>query len=188
MPSVGIELGNLIVGDSLDRTVSVPGYSAADGWTLHYRLVSRVSGTPIALSSTADGDDHVVTATATAAALWTAGEYSWAAWVAHTDGRSLTLLSGSLTLLPNPRTASAPLDLRSAARIALEQAKAALAAWSPTMRSYTIGSRSMTFSSTAEILPVISYWKIEVQREERAARLAAGLPDPRKTFVRLGRV
>jgi hypothetical protein len=108
------------------------------------------------------------------------------AWVTGVEGTH-TVSTEIVTIAANPRAATVPLDLRSAARIALEAAEAALASWSPTTKSYTIGGRSMTFNSSAEILPIISYWKLAVQREERAARLAAGRPDPRKTFVRLGR-
>jgi hypothetical protein len=183
-----MDLGTLIVGDTLDRNIAVPGYSAADGWTLKYRLVPRVSGTPIAISSSADGDEHHVVVAAATTAGWAAGNYSWTAYVDHTDGRSHTVQTGAIVLAPNPRTSSAPLDLRSDAERALAAAEAALAAWTPTTRSYTIGSRSMTFSTSAEILPIISYWKMAVQREKRAALLKAGLPDPRKTHVRLGRV
>jgi hypothetical protein len=102
--------------------------------------------------------------------------------------RSHTVLTGAIRLLADPRVSSAPLDLRTDAEIALAAAESALASWTPTTRSYTIGNRSMTFSSTTEILPVIGYWKAQVQREKRAAAMRAGLPDPRKTFVRLGRV
>jgi hypothetical protein len=101
--------------------------------------------------------------------------------------RSHTVLTGAIKLLANPRTSSAPLDLRTDAEIALAAAKAAFASWSSTTRSYTIGNRSMTFNSKAEIVQTISYWEMEVQREKRAARLRAGLADPRKAFVRLNR-
>lgn len=182
-----MELGNLVVGDTLDRTVQAPGYSAADGWTLKYRLVPRTSGSAIAITSTADGDSHHIEVAAATTAEWDAGNYSWAAYVENGSGESHSLLSGSMRLLPDPRVSSAPLDLRSDAQRALEEAETALSSWTPTTKSYTIGGRSMTFNSTAEIIPIISYWKNKVQRENRAAAMSAGLPDPRKTFVRLGR-
>lgn len=183
-----MDLTRIIVGDSIDESVTVPGYPASEGWTLHYRLVPRVSGSAITFSTTADGDAHVVDVAAATTATWAVGAYSWAAYVLHTDLRSVTVLTGSITLLPNPRTSSAPLDLRTDAEIALAAAEAALAAWTPTTRSYTIGGRSMTFSSANEIKPVLDYWKAKVQRERRAARMAAGLTDPRKVYVRLGNV
>lgn len=179
----------LTVGTTLNFTTSVPEYPADESWVLHYRLVPRVTGTAIEIESVPDADDpslHRLQVPVAATSTWSAGTYSWASWV--TNGTEVYDLSqGTVKLLPDPRVATAPLDNRSAARIALEAAEAALAAWTPTTKSYTIGQRSMTFNSTAEILPIISYWKVQVQREERAEAMLKGLPDPRKTFVRLNR-
>jgi hypothetical protein len=183
-----VHLERVIVGDTLSDTVKVPGYPASEGWTLKYRLIPRTSGSAIAFVTTADGDAHVINVSAATTAAWVAGDYSWSAYVEHTDLRSHTVLTGAIKLLANPRTATAPLDLRTDAEIALAAAKAAFASWTSTTRSYTIGNRSMTFNSREEIVSTIQYWEIEVQRERRAARLRAGLADPRKTFVRLGRV
>jgi hypothetical protein len=184
-----VDLNRIIVGDTLAFTTSVPGYPASEGWTLKYRLIPRVTGEAITFSSTADGSGHVVNVPAATTAAWVAGEYSWTAYVENAELDSHTVLTGGITLHPDPRVSGAPLDLRTAAEIALAAAKAAFASWSPqaTTHSYTIGDRSMTFGSKADIIAVISYWEMEVQRERRAARLRAGLSDPRRTFVRLGR-
>lgn len=183
-----MDLARIIVGDTLDFTLSVPGYSAADGWTLKYRLIPRVSGTAIAITSTASGAQHRVLVAAATTAAWAAGAYSWTAYVENGAGASHTWRTGSITLLADPRVTNAPVDLRSDAEIALAAAEAALAAWTPTTRSYTIGGRSMTFSSADEIRPILNYWKAKVQAERRKAALDAGLPDPRKVYVGLGRV
>lgn len=178
------------VGSTLNFTTSVPEYPANDGWTLKYRLVPRVSGTAIVLTGSSDDSTpelHRIEAAAATTATWAAGAYSWASWV-EKGGEIYDLSHGSVTLLPDPRVATAPLDLRTDAEKALAAAEAALASWTPTMRSYTIGGRSMTFQATAEIVPIVSYWKLQVQRERRAEALRKGLPDPRKVFVRLGRV
>ena len=183
-----VDLTRIIAGDTLDFSITVPDYSAADGWTLNYRLVPRASGTAIEFSSTADGDAHVIAVSAATTAAWAAGAYSWAAYVDASAGASHTWRSGDITLYADPRTATAPLDLRTDAERALADAEAALAAWNPTMKRYVIGGREMMFHAATEILPVVGYWKAAVQRERRSAALAAGLPDPRKILVRLGRV
>lgn len=185
-----MHLERIIVGDSLSDTVKVPGYPASEGWTLKYRLIPRTgSGSAIAFVTTADGDSHAISVAAATTGAWTAGEYSWSAYVEHTDLRSVTVLTGAVKLLANPRTSTAPLDLRTDAEIALAAAESAFAAFSAnsTTRSYTIGNRSMTFSTKAEIVAIIDYWRAKVQRERRDARLAAGLADPRRTFVRVNR-
>ena len=72
-------------------------------------------------------------------------------------------------------------------RKALDDAKTAFAAWTPTTRRYKINGREMEFSSTAEILQVISHWENEVRREQNAQAMAAGRPNNRKVVVRMGR-
>jgi hypothetical protein len=184
---MGLNLDRLIAGDTFDRLIEVAGYEANEGWTLNYRLVPKTgTGDPIEFSGSAEGTAHRVTVDADDTADWTAGDYSWVSWVSKT-GLSHTVATGMATVIADPRTVTAPLDMRTAARRALDDAEAALASWTPTTRRYTIGGRSMEFNSTAEIIPLISYWKAKVQREDRAAALAAGRPDPRKVFVRLGR-
>jgi hypothetical protein len=180
----------IVIGDTLSFTTSVPDYPASDGWVLKHRLVPRSgAGAAIVLTGAADADDpslHLTEVAAATTAGWTAGQYSWASYVEQ-GTQSYTLSTGSVELLANPRTSTAPLDLRTQAEVALAAAKAAYAAWTPTTRSYTIGNRSMTFSSRAEIVQTIEYWEIEVQREQRELRLAKGLADPRKTYVRVNR-
>jgi hypothetical protein len=180
----------IVIGDTLSFTTSVPDYPADEGWVLKHRLVPRTgAGAAIALTGTADSDDpslHLTEVSAAVSAAWTAGQYSWVSYVEQ-GTQSYTLSTGSVELLANPRTSSAPLDLRTQAEIALADAKAALASWTGTTKSYTIGNRSMTFNTRAEIVEKIEFWEMEVQREQRALRLAKGLADPRKTFVRLGR-
>jgi hypothetical protein len=98
-----------------------------------------------------------------------------------------TVDTGNVSILINPALATEAQDFSTQAERALAAAEAALAAWTPTMRSYTIGGRSITFNTAAEILPIISYWKTAVQREQRSKKLSQGLADPRKLQVRLGR-
>jgi hypothetical protein len=118
-------------------------------------------------------------------ATWRAGPRS--SWVDNADLERFTVDTGNVSILINPALATEAQDFSTQAERALAAAEAALAAWTPTMRSYTIGGRSMTFALSADILPIISYWKIAVQREQRSKKLSQGLADPRKLQVRLGR-
>jgi hypothetical protein len=180
-------LERLTLGDTLNFTTTVADYPASEGWTLNFCLRPIVSGVgeAIDLTSTADGDDHVIQETAATTAAWTDGAYSWFSYV-KLESEEYRVASGSITLLPDPRTATV-LDIRTPARIALDQAQAAFRSWTPTMRSYTIGGRSMVFNSTADILPLIDRLKVDVKREERAERMAKGLADPRRIYLRSAR-
>ena len=60
--------------------------------------------------------------------------------------------------------------MRSQARRALDDAKAALAAWTPTRRRDKVADREQEFNSAQEITRVISYWQREVDREDGRAQ------------------
>jgi len=159
---------DLVAGDSLNFLTTVADYSAADGWVLKYRLVPRnAANAAIQLTSVAEGADHRVQVSAIATAAWPADTYGWTAWV-DKGAETYTVRSGQIAVAPNPRTAAPGLDLRSLAQRALDDARAAFAAWKPTSRSYRIGDREHVFNSTAEILRAISYWQAEVNREKAA--------------------
>lgn len=183
-------LDRLVLGDTLNYATTVAGYPASEGWTLSYRLVPRSgAGTAIEFSCSADTTDpeaHRAQVSAATTAAWAAGAYSWFSWVSKA-AEKYSVSTGAITLVADPRSSSGPLDLRTEAEVALAQAKAALAAWTPTTRSYTIGQRSMTFNSTADIIPIIQYWEREVAKERRAAARASGLDTGRNVYVRLGR-
>jgi hypothetical protein len=175
------------VGDTLDFTTTLADYPASAGWVLTYRLIPRASGTAITITGTASGDDHRTSATATTSATWTAGEYSWAAYVALADER-YTVDTGVVTLTPNLATATAH-DNRSQAQTALEEAKAAFATFQSTggrVRSYSIAGRSMEYADEAALLKAISYWQIQVKIEEAANRRKLGLDDGRRIYLRAG--
>ncbi len=180
-------LQELIAGDTINFLTEVPDYPATSGWVLKFRLVPRtVGGSPISLTATAEGADHRVTATATATGAWGADNYSWTSWV-EKGSEVYSVDAGQIVVKANPRTVAAGYDGRSVAEKALDQARAALAAWTPSTRRYRIGDREHEFASKADIVGVINYWQTEVARERRREALAKGMPDPSKAFVRINR-
>lgn len=159
----------LIAGDTLNFLTVVPDYLASDGWVLKFRLVPRtVGGTAIPITATAEGADHRVTVPAATTAGWGADSYGWTSW-AEKAAEVYSVQSGQITMRPNPRTAAAGTDLRSTARKALDDAKAALATFVASngmTSSYRIGDRERAFRSTAEIVKLITYLEQQVQSEE----------------------
>jgi hypothetical protein len=167
--------GFLAAGFAVSDEVTVTGFTGDVANNIVGGVVTALTAGKMVIGGT-DGDVIVDDAAGESVTIRNAG------------GRSHTVFTGAVRLLPNPRTSSAPIDFRTDAEIALAAARAAFAAWTPTTRSYTIGNRSMTFATKAEIVQTINYWEIEVQRERRLAKLRAGQADPRKQLVRLGRV
>lgn len=177
----------ITLGDTLSFATTVPDYLASAGWTLRYRLIQRTTGTPITLTAIVDPDNadgYVVQVAAATTAGWSAGEYSWASWVAQ-GAEVYSLGQGTCTLIPDPRTAAAGVDLRSPAEIALGDAKAAYYAYTPTRRSYKIGDREMVFNSAEDLIKHVQFLQAEVTAERRLSDMAKGYPDKRKVFVRM---
>lgn len=185
-------LDRLVAGDTLSFTTSVPDYTAADGWTLVYRLILRSGIGTIELSSTADSDDpdlHRIQAAAVTTAAWTPGTYSWSSWVEQGAERH-SLSTGTVVIKADPATATGDLDLRSDARKALDDARTAFYAMAtnPGVKRYSIGGRMMEFRDQADLVGYITRLEQQVAAEERAERLAKGYADPRRYSVRMGAV
>ena len=178
----------LTAGDTLNLIISVADYPASAGWVLKYRLVPRTgTNSAISITASASGNDYLVLVAAATTAGWAADSYSWTSWV-EKAGEVYSVDSGQIVIKPDPRTAAAGTDGRSQAHKALDDARAALAAWSPTRRRYRIGDREMEFNAVSEIVAMIGHWEREVQRELRAAAMEAGRGSKRgKVFVRMGR-
>jgi len=160
---------NIIAGDTLSLLVPGGNYPASAGWQLHLRLTPRgASGVVVVVDSTAEGDDHRLSASASTTATWAADTYAWASWV-EKGTESYTIETGQITILPDPRQVAPGHDSRSLAQKALDDARAALATWSPTRRRYRIGGREMEFREWADASACVKYWQGEVAREQIAA-------------------
>lgn len=166
-------------GATIKWTRTLPDYPASDGWVLSYELVK--ASTRIAITAAASGADHLVTISAAASAAYAAGMYDWRARVSKA-GEVYTVGSGRVTVAGSFGSA---LDARSQARRILEAIEATLEgrATSAT-ESYEIAGRKMKFYTPEQLLVLRDRFRIEVQREDAAARSAAGLPHPGRVFVR----
>lgn len=179
----------LIAGDTINYAASVSGYSAADGWSLRYRLTPRLAGgTPIDITATADGSSWLVQVGPSITADWVAGDYAWASWVQRT-GERYTIGQGQMVIRPNPATLAAGTDTRSAATITLARLKAAyddyIASGNFVVGEYEIGPRRMKYRKVEELLAAIAAAQRQVASEGVAARVAAGLPPRRQYVVRM---
>jgi hypothetical protein len=163
----------LIAGDSLDFTREVPDYPATDGWTLTYRLAPRMAGTAITFGATASGSLYRVQVLAATTAAWTAGEYSWAAYVTKAADR-YTVDSGSITIQPDPGVVAAS-DTRSHARRVLAAIEAVIEGRATRdQEEYTIGNRSLKRTPIRDLLTLRDRYKSEVNAEDAGRRLLAG--------------
>lgn len=165
----------LIAGDSLNFLTTVSEFLPTDGYILKYRLAPRTAGgTVIDLTATAEGSSYRVQAGAATTANWSADTYSWACWV-EKAGEVYTVGSGTIQVLPNPRTAVAGVDRRSQAEVSLAAVQALLAGKASSgVESYEINGRQLKSYPLADLLKLERKLKNEVNAEA----IAAGNPAP----------
>lgn len=184
------------IGDTLEFPVNPVADYSIDEWTLKYRFTPRFATpvqAPFTLTATVTDGQYWIQAAPTTTATWQPGKYGWARWLEKTGAR-VTLDSlwsqGQSEFLPDPTLTSQGDDNRSVAQTAVDDLRSALATFNATngtVKSYTIGDRSMTFNTEVEILQRLSYWENQVALEEKAARATAGLKSPRGIYFRFDR-
>lgn len=162
-------------GDTWEWTRTEAEYPAGT-WSLTYHL--RNASAAYNVTATADGTTHSVSVPAATTATYKPGRYDWIARV--TDGTdTFTVDTGSLTILPNLGATGAQ-DGRSYERRVLDAIEAVLEGRaSHDQASYSIGNRSLSRMSIAELMTFRDKFKAAVLKQEREARLAKGLGVPR---------
>lgn len=171
-------------GDTVQWYKSLSDYPANDGWVLDYKLHSENQSHSI--STSASGSDHLATITAATSATYLFGDYTIIGWVTKASER-YTLPVKKVTIKPNLAALTTGYDGRSTAKKTLDLLNAALEsqgnnAW---VQSYTIAGRTMQFRSISDFFAFRSKVQAEVNREEKADRLKAGLAAKNKISVRL---
>jgi len=172
----------ITAGDSFTWQRTLADYPA-DSWTLKYRFINAAG--KIDITAAASGTDHLVSVTPTTSAGYTAGNYTWTAWVEKT-GYRITVGGGTLEVKPNI-AALTTLDARSDAALIVDQLMAAYKTYTASnghVAEYEIAGRRMKYRSAAEILDQINHWKSILASEKRAERIAAGLGGGNKYLVR----
>lgn len=176
-------LSRFALGAVLEFTTALAAYPASAGWVLSHRLVLKSGAGAIGFTGTASGDQHLTSVPAATTAAWAPGVYTWASWVTKgSDVRDIA--TGETTLLPDPRTATGGLDLRSEAQQALDNVRAMLRGLaSAGQRSYTINGRSLERYSMAELIQLESKLAGDVKREQQ---VTTGR-NPRRLVARVAR-
>ena len=164
----------LRAGDTATWRRNLPEYQPLDGWVLSYRILFPTAAA-ISISCTVDGTDFVASIPAATSAAWTTGAATLVGRVAF-GADAQTVYSSQLDVLPNLGTA-ATLDSRTSAEKALADAEAALAGYlgsSGHIATWTLGDKTMTFRSSADIIQLINFYRREVVRERQAGGLMSG--------------
>lgn len=148
----------LAAGDQWVIEVSLPGYSAADGWTAQLYLVGP---TLLDVTGVGDGTDWTFTAASATTATKAAGRYAVAIKVTLA-GESTTLPALSITVTPNIAIATANAFIEHADRM-IPLLEAALEKRARIdMKAYQITNTQATREELADYLTMLDRYRAEV--------------------------
>lgn len=171
-------------GDTVEWITSEPDYPASDGWALSWRLINAAG--KIDITSTASGADHAVSVAASESDGWATGQYDWVCLATKGAARK-TVSSGKTEILPDLAALSTGFDTRTTAKKLLDAVEdALLKRASRTDLEYEIAGRRLKAMTHGELLAARDKLKREVASEDKAARVAAGLPAGNRVLVRFG--
>jgi hypothetical protein len=181
-----IEPAKVRAGDTVTWRKSLAAYPASAGWLLHYRFINATA--KIDITAAADGDSHLVSVAKATTAAWTAGAYTYVAWVADGTDRA-TVGQGSITVLPDLAAVSAAgYDSRTQAKKMLDAIDAALLSLSTGERLAVVEAevvtRRLKYDFTG-LQNLRNLYAAQVRAEENAERASLGLGARNKLNVRL---
>jgi len=159
-----VEPTSFYAGDSLTWKIENSDYKASDGWTLQYILLK--SDTQIVLTSTADGDDHLIEVAKAVTAEYDPGSYSWRAYFYDADER-YAYKSGEMKVELDWSDESSGSDVRSHAKIVLDAIEALIQgkSLSTDQMSIKIGDREISRLSPKQLTEWRNFYKSEYQQE-----------------------
>lgn len=164
----------LRAGDTWRWTRSLSDYPAGT-WTLKYRF-KHPTAAGFEITATADGTDHSISVPASTTTGYTAGDWSWIAWVEGGSSEKYTVDTGTATITPDYRSGAATttLDDRSHARKVLAALEAWIEGHDPAVAEYEIAGRRMKYIPLGDLLKLRQRYKAEVAAEINAERIANG--------------
>jgi hypothetical protein len=157
----------LVAGDHWQFYVTLPDYATTEGWTLAMYLEgqSSIDGSGWTFTAQSGNTWLVQVSAATTATYTTSGRYRW--YVTVTSGsEKYTAAEGWVQLLRNPRTVAGDLRSHTAKMVAYLEAALEARLSGSKEEAYSIGGRSLTLISTAEIRRQLGYYRAALRREQ----------------------
>ncbi len=175
----------LRAGDTWKWSRSLADFPATS-WTLKYRF-KHPTAPGFEVVAVASGNDHLITVSAATSTGYAPGAWTWQAWVEGGSSEKYTIGAGALTIDADYRSGVATnvLDDRSHARKTLAAIESWIESRNPGVESYEIAGRQMRYVPIPELLKLRQLYKAEVDAEDAAARIAAGLATPRRIQFRI---
>jgi hypothetical protein len=170
----------LIAGDTWEWSRDLEDYPAPT-WDAVWHF--EKADYNFSVSATDDGTAHAATVAAATTAVYRPGRYRWRLVVTSSTARK-SVEQGWLEVIPDP-AAAGNLDHRTTARVVLDHINAYLKdPTNLTAANYALGGRSLSRWSRADLLVERDKWIAEARSEDAVERMAAGLGNPRRLYVR----
>jgi len=157
-----MEPARIVAGDTASWTAQLGDYPASAGWVLTYYLSKLgATATPIEITTSPSGSDHLVSVPASETSTWDPGSYRWTAVVSKGTERH-SAGSGTFLVMPDPSSSH---DARTHAEKCLASIETALvsAVGTATVECELDGVRVR--KNRKELLELREYYRREVNRE-----------------------
>lgn len=184
--------GQIIIGDTvtwnieklegLDPLTGLPTTYTNDIYTLSWALRGAVA---LNLTAVASGTGYRTTITSVQSATLTAGNYFWQAFVSKAGNR-VTIGSGQIQVMTNLAVGTSAYDGRLESEKMLDAVTAAIQARlaGGAVLKYEIKGRDLERDPIPDLIMLRDRLRVEVARARAADKIAQGLGDPRRLFVR----
>jgi len=179
-----VAAGTTITWRDDDTTVPFDQHATSANWTLKYYLRSSISGAHTA-TATAYNSGWQVTISATDSTDFNEGDWSWEAVVSK-GSEKFRIGQGQIKVkqsLAYTGTAGV-IETRSQNKIDRDNIKAALRKFADGMQEYSIGGRTFKRSNISDLHSELDRLNAIVMREDIAEKVAQGLGNPTRFFVR----
>ena len=174
----------IIAGDSIGWTESLADYPASL-WTLTYKLLNSAGA--ITISTSANGDDHVVSEDGSVTNGYTPGEYKYFAYVTENanPNNRVTVEQDTIVIAENIAIAT-NLETRTQAKRTLDAINAVIEGRaSKDQESMSYKGRAIGRTPIEDLLKLRDRFAVTVQQEEDAENLAKGIKTNRNVKVRM---
>ena len=166
----------ITAGDSPEWLIALPDYPATD-WMLHYSLVKSGKTITIDGAQYEGGITHYISIDSETSAEYTAGVYSYQAYVTQSEGETITakhvVERGTIEILPDFSALASGYDDRSFAKTCLDNIEAVIEGRaSQAQQEYTIAGRQLKFMTLDELLNARNRFRSEYRAEEATKKTA----------------
>lgn len=173
---------SFVSGNTVKWEKYIPDYLPVDGWTLKYSFRKPGTAEKFSITTTASGDNHAATITATASALLAAGEWYYQSYV-EKSSEKIHIASGVLTITPD-YAGTGTIDPRTWEEITLDAIRAVIQGRATANQSSVkVGDKELRYYSFDELLRLEESISARVDRLRRAAAGDSPLSATYATFI-----